>query len=263
MIQFSLNRFGKLAKWSLTNDRKYYVKSFLQVFVIMLLGFLFFPTTIKSYDHMGGYHACCIMIVIMLLVTVVLGPSFMYYSMENKHDMQNLLMLPASNFEKYLMRYASWIFLIPLYLVAFFGADLLQYVVNLMLGHEYVTFVTSTLVDSISRLLFQLDVHSHLRFVFWNSLLTLAVWFHSLYALGATFFRTRKFNWVLTTLVIILLTILQAWAYPYEEHVCAAETTTTDLLITDLVALCWTVLNFWLSYKLFCRQQVIGKFINW
>ena len=261
MIQFSLNRFGKLAKWSLTNDRKYYVKSFLQVFVIMLLGFLFFPTTIKSYDHMGGYHACCIMIVIMLLVTVVLGPSFMYYSMENKHDMQNLLMLPASNFEKYLMRYASWIFLIPLYLVAFFGADLLQYVVHWILGHDYVVFVSTTLANRISDT--WREMPDSLRYTAVNTIIILAIWFHPLYALGATFFRSRKFNWVLTTLVIILLTILQAWAFPYEEHVSAAEATTTDLLITDLVALCWTILNFWLSYRLFCRQQVIGKFINW
>ena len=119
-----------------------------------------------------------------------------------------------------------------------------------------ITFVTSTLVDSLSRL-FQLEVHSHLRFVFLNSLLSLSVLFHSLYALGATFFRTRKFNWVLTTLVIILLSIVP------NTQVSAAEATTTDILITDLVALCWTILNFWLSYRLFCRQQVIGKFINW
>ena len=62
---------------------------------------------------------------------------------------------------------------------------------------------------------------------------------------------------VLTTLVIILLSIVP------NTQVSPAEATTTDLLITDLVALCWTILNFWLSYRLFCRQQVIGKFINW
>lgn len=265
MIQFNIQRFGKLARWSLVNDKKYLVKSFLQVFAILTFLFLFF-TYVMSRESVrssiNAYETCSIAVVILFGVTCVVGSSFMFYSMEGKHDMQNLMMLPASNLEKYLMRYASWILLLPLYLVAFLGADVLQYVVNLMMGHEYVAFVTSTLVDSLSRL-FQLEVHSHLRFVFWNSLLSLSVWFHSLYALGATFFRTRKFNWVLTTLVIILLTILQAWAFPYEEHVSASETTTTDLLITDLVALCWTILNFWLSYRLFCRQQVIGKFVNW
>ena len=259
MIQFSLNRFGKLAQWSLTNDRKYYVKSFLQVFVIMLLGFLFFPTTIKSYDHMGGYHACCIMIVIMLLVTVVLGPSFMYYSMENKHDMQNLLMLPASNFEKYLMRYASWIFLIPLYLVAFFGADLLQYVVHWILGHDYVVFVSTTLANRISDT--WREMPDSLRYTAVNTIIILAIWFHPLYALGATFFRSRKFNWVLTTIVIVLLTIVQMWIFPFEEHTSYKETT-TSIVFGYVFAVCWAILSFWLSYKLFCRTQVIGRFVN-
>ena len=265
MIQFNIQRFGKLARWSLVNDKKYFIKSFLQVFAILTFLFLFFTWVMNResvHSDINAYETCSIAVVILFGVTCVVGSSFMFYSMEGKHDMQNLMMLPASNLEKYLMRYASWILLLPLYLVALLGADVLQYVVNLIVGHEHVTFVTTTLVDSLSRL-FQLEVHSHLRFVFWNSLLSLSVWFHSLYALGATFFRTRKFNWVLTTLVIILLTILQAWALPYEEHVSASEATTTDLLITDLVALCWTILNFWLSYRLFCRQQVIGKFINW
>ncbi len=259
MIQFNISRFGKLARWSLVNDKKYFIKSFLQVFAILTFLFLFFTWVMNResvHSSINAYETCSIAVMFLFSTTVVMGSSFMFYSMENKHDMQNLMMLPASNFEKYLMRYASWILLLPLYLVALLGADVLQYVVNLMVGHENVTFVTSTLVDSLSRL-FQLDVHSHLRHVLLHSVLSLSVLFHSLYALGATFFRTRKFNWVLTTLVIILLAIVPHVSVP------AAEATTTDILITDLVALCWTILNFWLSYRLFCRQQVIGKFINW
>ena len=56
MIQFNLNRFGKLAKWSLTNDKGYYVKSFLQVLVIATLAFIAFTTNflkfnVNSYSH--------------------------------------------------------------------------------------------------------------------------------------------------------------------------------------------------------------------
>lgn len=262
MIQFDIHRFGKLARWSLVNDKKYYVKSMLQIFAMLVFFFLFFTYVMRGHTSADGYKVCCFIVVTMLIVTFVLGPSSMFFSMEGKHDRQALLMLPASNLEKYLMRYASWILLLPLYLVAFLGADVLQYVFNQLVGHEYVTFVTSTLVDSISRM--QQSMPDNVHSMFWNSLWLLAVWFHSLYALGATFFRTRKFNWVLTTIVIILLTILQAWAYPYEEFVSDRNaSTTTASHITNLVALCWVVLNFWLSYKLFCRQQVIGKFINW
>jgi len=261
MKQFDIKRFGKLARWSLVNDKKYFIKSFLQIFAVLVFFFLFFTHVMREHTPADGYKVCCFIVVTMLIATFVVGPSFMFYSMEGKHDRQTLLMLPASNLEKYLMRYATWMLLLPLYLVALLGADVLQYVFNQLVGREYVAFVTSTVVDSISRM--QQDIPDDVHSMFWNSLWLLAVWFHSLYALGATFFRTRKFNWVLTTLVIILLTILQAWAYPYEEFVSDRNaSTTTDSLLTDLVALCWVVLNFWLSYKLFCRQQVIGKFVN-
>ena len=261
MKQFDIHRFGKLARWSLVNDKKYYIKAMLQVFAVLVFFFLFFTHVMRGQTPADSYKVCCFIVVTMLIATFVLGPSSMFYSMEGKHDRQTLLMLPASTLEKYLMCYASWILLLPLYLVVFLGADVLQYVFNQLVGHEYVTFVTSTLVDSISRM--QQSMPDNVHSMFWNSLWLLAVWFHSLYALGATFFRTRKFNWVLTTIVIILLTILQTWAYPYEEFVSDRNaSTTTASHITNLVALCWVVLNFWLSYKLFCRQQVIGKFVN-
>ena len=44
MIQFSLNRFAKLARWSLTNDRKYHVKTFFQTLVILTLVYVLFTS---------------------------------------------------------------------------------------------------------------------------------------------------------------------------------------------------------------------------
>lgn len=262
MIQFNLNRFGKLVRWSLTYDKRYYVKSFLQILVIMLFGFLFFPMLNKS-EHAIGYTMSSIMVTAIFLVTIVLGSSFMFYSMENEHDRQNLMLLPASNFEKYLMRYATWILLIPLYLVAFFAADLLQYVIHWVLGHDYVVFVTSTLIrkaDIMSNAWHQAPEDARRMMV--HALLVLAVWSHSIYALGATFFRSRKYNWVLTTIVIILLGILQAWILPFDDPTSYEKMTTMDIVIGDVTAGLWIVLNFWLSYKLFCRTQVIGRFVN-
>ena len=261
MIQFNFNRFGKLARWSLTNDKRYYVKSFLQIFVVLLLIFLFLTyVMVREGNDQRAYQTCCLTIMFMLGVTITLGPSMMFYSMEGKHYKQALMLLPASNLEKYLIRYASWIFLLPCYLLAFLGADVLQYVVNLILGHQHVAFVTSTLVNIISSSFAELPPKAF--YVFLNSAIVVMVWFHSFYALGATFFRSRKFNWVLTTIVAILLTMLQAWFYPYEEHVTFKEATMSDLLIADIVAACWMMLNFWLSYKLFCRMQLKAKWVN-
>ena len=254
MIQFNFNRFVKLARWSLTNDKRYYVKSFLQMLVIMLFGFLFFP--MMNSNHASGYTMSCIMVVAAFMVTIVLGSSYMFYSMEGKHDMQNLLMVPASNFEKYLMRYSSWLILLPLHLVAFLGADLLQYVIYWLIGREEVMFVTVAMVEMISDTWHKMPAELHAPLVV--SMFFAIAWLHSCYALGATFFRSKKYNWVATTIVIILIALVQLAIFPDSKEVINRMPTVMEVLI----AVVWIIVNFWLSYRLFCRNQVIGKFVN-
>ena len=45
MIQFNIHRFRKVARWSLTNDKSFYMRMFLQMFVALTLTFLFFTTS--------------------------------------------------------------------------------------------------------------------------------------------------------------------------------------------------------------------------
>ena len=118
MIQFNIHRFRKVARWSLTNDKSFYMRMFLQMFVVLTLTFLFFTTSfywLKGADT--GYKPCCVVVVMMLFFQIAMGPSMMFYSMKGKYDKQALLLLPASNFEKYLMRYATWMFLFGLWLI--------------------------------------------------------------------------------------------------------------------------------------------------
>lgn len=260
MIQFNLNRFAKLAKWSLTNDMKYHVKSFWQMLVILALFFMFFTMVFRTEGNdLQGYQMCAFGVISIFVFTLlIVGPSLMFYSMEGKHDMQTLLMLPASNFEKYLMRYASWLILLPIYLVGFLGADLLQYVAHLVTGQGEGMFVASVVVNGLSRMWAQMPDKMHGALV--HAVIPIILWLHSFYALGATFFRWRKHNWVLTTLALMVLVGLQAWIFPYS--VSAEEAPTTDFILNDVLCAFWTVLNFWLSYRLFCRRQVIGKFVN-
>ena len=257
MIQFSFNRFAKVAQWSLTNDKKYHVKSFLQTFVILFLVFLFFTVTKVEFNGNDTFYtACAISVVVSLLVTIVLGSSFMFYSMDGKHDMQALLMLPASNFEKYLIRYSSWIILLPIQLVAFFSADLVQYIVNALLNHGNVTFVTTEFVNMMSNGWHKVPAELHVSFAI--SIVFLIVWLHSFYALGATLFRSKKYNWVMTTIVLILLAVVLCWLFPEG----AERVDRMPSLLEVLIGVAWIVVNFWLSYRLFCHQQVIGRLVN-
>lgn len=261
MIQFNINRFGKLACWTLRNDKRYYVKSFLQIFVVTLLIFLFFTMVVKMngrYD--SGYRACVVAMVMMFCVTITMGPAWMFYSMEGKHDMQSLMMLPASNFEKYLMRYSSFLILLPIYVVGPLLADLLQYLIHLIVGHDYGCFVVSVAWDEIFVNTLSEEI-SKPRFI--ATVIVVLLWIQSLYALGATLFRTRKFNWIITTVVLILLVVLLFKNQGRVEAIDLKDDSTTLTYATGFgIYLAFTMINYWLSYRFFCRTQVRGKFVN-
>ena len=268
MIQFSFNRFGKLARWSLVNDRSYYVRTFLQMVTVLTLVFLFFTlegngTTIhdeKGYttDH---YMPCFFVSLYVFIITVIIGPSLMFYSMKGKHDRQTLLMLPASNLEKYLMRYSTWILLVPILFLAFFAADLIQYVVNWIVGRDYTTFVTThflfdeRLVSWRTRLWNELSEDGGFNHYFTG------LWLHSVYALGATFFRSHKFNAIFTTIVLIMFVMSLIWLLNNFAESDSIVIGGQDK-VGYIVCIGLTVVNFWLSYRLFCRTQVIGKYVN-
>ena len=197
---------------------------------------------------------CAVMLIVMLFFTIVFGPSMMFTSMKGKHNDQTLLSLPASNFEKYLMRYSTWIIILPLYLVAFFFADAIQYLVNMLIGTDHVMFVTTRIIQLLNE-----NAHTDSEMV--NSIVVTCIWTHSWYALGSTFFRSHKFAWILTTVVIIVVCMLCIWLLPdgtgYSDKDSAQVTFGWDVFYAV-----WFLGNFWLSYRLFCRQQVIGKFVN-
>ena len=262
MIQFNFNRFVKLAKWSLTVDRGFYLKNLLNVFVVLSLLFIAFTTHFFHIIVMGenaDYTMCFIVTMVMFIITVVTGPSWMFSNMKGQHDLQTLLMLPASNLEKYLMRYSTWILLLPLYIVAFFGADLVQYLVNVIWGNENLAFVTTEVINDLSDTFTKLSKEDPRNM--WHGGIATMLLFHSVYTLGGTFFRSHKFAWILTTVVIIVVCMFCIWLLPqgtgYSDKDSSQVTFGWDVFYAV-----WFLGNFWLSYRLFCRQQVIGKFVN-
>lgn len=242
------------------------MRTFLQMLAVLTLVFLFFTMEGNGTMRFDGkeyttdhYTPCLFVSLYVFIITFVIGPSLMFYSMKGKHDRQTLLMLPASNLEKYLMRYSTWILVVPVLFLAFFAADLIQYVVNWLVGRDYTTFVTTHFLFNEHLVSWRTHVWNELsEDGAFNHYFT-GLWLHSVYALGATFFRSHKFNAVFTTIIIIVGLMGFVWAFGGEsKEVVASSSYTVDYVIWSVL----TVVNFWLSYKLFCRTQVIGKFVN-
>ena len=263
MIQFDLNRFANLAKWSLTMDRRWFLKNTLAWTVMLTLIFLFF-TCLTRFNNQSAslqsYQSCTFMVVAMSLALFVLGSTMMFNSMKGKHDDQRLMLLPASNLEKYLMRYSNWLLLFPCLLASFVVADFLQLLVNAILGHEGRMLVMQYLANGVIDFHWQDDVPRSLGV----NIGLMFVWLRSFYAVGTTFFRSHKYNWVMTSIVLIAGGIFAGTLWPngyfalhFDEHTAISLLYVWNGIFVLLIAF-----NFWLSYRFFCRQQVIGRFVN-
>ena len=65
-----------------------------------------------------------------------LGMFYPYYKIKEKYQNRSLLMLPASNLEKYITHYAFAGLTVFGILCGFAIADLMQYAIHTMMGHE-------------------------------------------------------------------------------------------------------------------------------
>ena len=253
MLQFNFNRFGKLVRWSLTMDRRWFVKNTLSWLVVFTLMFLFFTCVARFNSQpasLPAYGACTSMVLFTTVAILVLGPTMMFNSMRGKHDDQRLMTLPASNLEKYLMRYSYWLLLLPSFV-------LLQYLVNWLLGHEGRMLVMQYMGSP------QLNIGAVPRPLGVCIVLTF-VWLHSCYAVGATFFRSHKYSWIMTSATLIVLGVILGALWPHDEiaRSISSDTAINLVRLWDVIYLFLIALNFWLSYRFFCRQQVIGKYVN-
>ena len=209
MIQFNVSRFRKLVRWSLTMDRRWFVKNTLSWLVVFTLVFLFFTCVAKFNNQsasLQSYQACASMVMCTIIAILVLGPTMMFNSMRGKHDDQRLLVLPASNLEKYLMRYSYWVLLLPCFVGSFVIADLLQYLVNWLSEHEGRMLVIQYMMSLDFNIVFP-PSNVVPRSLIACIILTF-VWLHSCYAVGATFFRSHKYSWILTSVTLIVLGII-------------------------------------------------------
>ena len=262
MIQFDFSRFRKLVRWSLTMDRRWFVKNTLSWLVVFTLVFLFFTCVAKFNDSLAAYHACASMLLCTTIAILVLGPTMMFNSMQGKHDDQRLLMLPASNLEKYLVRYSYWLLLLPSFVGSFIVADLLQYLVNWLSGHEGRMLVMQYLMSLDFNIVFP-PSNVVPRSLIACIVLTF-VWLHSCYAVGATFFRSHKHSWILTSVALIAFGIILGSLWPHDEisRSISSHTAISLLRLWNVIYIFLIAFNYWLSYKFFCRQQVIGKYVN-
>ena len=156
-----------------------------------------------------------------------------------------------------MVRYSGWIILIPIGIVASLCADLIQYVVNMLMGHDYTIFVVSRVIEMFT----PTHPHDPIPMKYVALIVTMAIWLNSCFALGGTFFRSRKYAWVLTALTLVAIGVVQMWLFPNSGDLDYKDSGETYAMFCAFYW-AWALVNFLLSYRFFCRTQNIGRFIN-
>lgn len=272
MEKFNIKRFALTAKWTLKGTQKEIMTITVTMFIIYMLQlFTWMWPMIKGTQHFSGImminsvRAC----IIYYLLFLMIGGCWIFNNMKTKEQRIAFKMLSASDFEKFAVRFlyvtVAWS---VMGFAAFCLADILRITVCLISGFDWVActipdFVTIWFTghDTSGNLLVNDIPPTSLQLAG----TALAVWGHSLYILGGAFFRRRQF--VLTSCVHLIIGILFITVSVTDNdlmsNIHSEEQINLMLYATAVLLTVLGVLNWWLSYKIFKRMQVINnKWIN-
>ena len=253
---FRIQRFKRLLKWTYRHDRHEWMHQVLSATLVISLCFAFFRLSVAHSDggRLDPFHP---MIIMILIVDGIMTASNIHFAMKTTDDWRCLAMLPASSLEKFFVRYLSAITMAVCILLTIPVGDAVQYLTSLIYDAPNAQSVLVSLYNS--------SAFSFLtKYEHWHSIILSFLAMHSIYLLGANFFRTRKYSWVFTSLVLwVTGTIIAGVLYWCTD---GFKVTNTDFKITSwqgtLMNIAIIIVCYWLSFRLFCRRQLIAKYIN-
>lgn len=288
---FSWHRFQLLLRRELYEHQKEYRNSFISFF----LGCVFLATTaLFVYRHLtetglyavdadGAAEASSIMIFLVMGIALLIHLSNLFAHLRTKQARINFFMVPASNCEKYLVRFflclvVGWggsLLLIPV-------VDGLMWLIAQSLDFNYVHF-TPLLLEHLGDMLRGLEtfgvdsssfIYIHPAYALTNALLAVLS-FCTNYVIGAAIFR--RFPFVLTSAAMVVIStlltllvssgvfkLLGAGLFDFNPEETFDERTVSWFFITLLhlhfwFSLLWTVLgNYWV-YRSFTRANAISN----
>ena len=243
MTQFNIQRMKQYAQWQLATHRATLLKITGVATSAFILMFLF----VKYVSHRDLQTQSDDLTLLWIGCFAFCGVQ-VFPNLLSKQERTSLLMLPASNAEKFLTSYIGVLltaFVVPL--VSFFVADALDLLSKFFGENAQIA---------------------------WAGLPNI-LWLHSFYLLSGLFFK--KLRWLSATITLGALATLTTLSIAIGGFLFLDTLKDSDYSIefvpwagdalmhgTSILFLLLTVLNYWLSFRIFKRLQVINnRFFNW
>ena len=270
---FQFSRLLMVMRWDVFTNLKTYLNMILGMTFALLPFFIMqlyqlskqyqlFPDTIDlSYLGMSQYVLMISSIAMYMMATQI------FMVMKTTGQREQFLMLPASNLEKYISRFLfSTLGAAVAMITAIVVSDLVQLIFSFVLlpGHHqsvclsimallwkiWTTFIES--IDSAGALMLSLLI------------MTCGVLVHSFFILCGTLFR--KHTIVVSGILFIVMTYLVIYvieSVPGTITTCLMHGDNSWIFCLLIAELLLAGFQYWLSYKVFTRMQVIcNKWIN-
>lgn len=272
---FDIKRLEMLMRWDIQTRWKHYMYSTLACIISYSLYSLICLNNLKGVTMLDGtpvgtqnqYLANeTVFFGIMIFIAFYVWASCIFCNLKTKTYRESFLMLPASNLEKYMARLLLMVIISIVELtIILIATDAIQMAFSYIINPGFHVSITLPVIHD--------DILDNPLFTRWRELdaifYSFFIFAHSFCTVGGTFYRKKApLLTFLTGLVLFLaLGYLVNWMgnaglldflNPYNDgHNYVWPT----VLCTILLAL--SAFNYWASYKIFTRMQVISnKWIN-
>lgn len=270
MNTFNIQRFLQTVKWTELTLLQRTIRQAIIVTIAFLIITLLFTevfTTVEEDGVVASMNGTGSFLMILSLAYFISFGALTLSDMKRNQDRIFLLMLPASNAEKFWARVLhATVGTLLVCLVAIVAADALQALIHLISRTPTASLTVSALsYVTVDFFVGDADLECAGKAV----VVLLFLWMQSVYVLGGMFFR--KSQWILVTLIGIAVTILASTCITFVS-ISLARSGAFDGYVLDLYASAYITivvlaaliaLNYWLAYKIFSRIQLINnKWIN-
>ena len=204
---------------------------------------------------------------IMMAILFLLYASGVLFTTKTRNEFANFMMLPATHAEKFCANiiYQTVIRFVCM-IAAIMLADVVQAVISLITTHAAYSLTLAT-VNVIFRSMTGTE---------WVEGITGALLIHSTFILGGCFFRKRQTLFTILAWILIPLSVTFIVGFVGYGVVSLADEFNYSITVEIIpgwekyadiagyvIMVAWTVLNYWLSYRIFRRLQYINnRFIN-
>lgn len=264
MKNFNTQRMWQVLKYDLLINRRQNLATFAKIALAFFVMF-FFMFIVNTWYYPDGRvgeigEGNYVMTLLTIGICTVFYGSWILRHMDTKQHRTAYLMLPASPAEKMVARLLITVVLWPLACIAaIVAADMLRWLIHVTLQVGLNGTVTLPTLRFISYTPWQAIVISILG----------TLWAQSLYIAGGALFTRRQ--WLLTGTAILILAMMgggmiaRAWEYMFDEALNKGITIDGDIVFWAFACkfTLFTLLNYWISYRIFRRTQVINnKWLN-